>query len=169
MSALAKMRLRNPAMHLSKNMIIGLASLLACASLGIGRASLVTQPLAISFERHTMFRKIVAITMFISIVAMSTSGLMMIVIDRTSFTLQMHPVHKVFGLLLVVTAVAHITLNFRSLKAHAKARAAGIAGGLLVAALVGLYAVALSNSVPPDTAAALDALSKKAEQQMEGK
>lgn len=115
-----------------------------------------------------MFRKLVAITMFISFVAMSTSGLLMFVVNRTSFTLQMHPVHKLFGLLLVVTALAHITLNFRSLKAHAKARVAAITGALLVAALVGLYAVALSNTVPADTAAALDALSRKAEQEMEG-
>ena len=115
-----------------------------------------------------MFRKLVGISMFVSFVAMSTSGVLMFVINRTSFTLQMHPVHKVFGLLMVATALAHITLNVRSLKAHVKARAAAIAGAVLVAALVGLYAVALSNSVPPDTAAALDALSHKAEQEMEG-
>ncbi|KAF0864003.1 MAG: hypothetical protein WBH22_17535 [Pseudomonas mandelii] len=115
-----------------------------------------------------MFRKIVAILMFVSFVAMSTSGLLMFVINRTSFTLQMHPVHKVFGLVLVLTALAHITLNFRSLRAHAKARAAAITGAMLVVALVGLYAVAMSNSVPADTAAALDALAQKAEQQMEG-
>ena len=76
--------------------------------------------------------------MFVSFVAMSTSGLLMIVMDRTSFTLQMHPVHKVFGLLMVATA------------------------------LVGLYAMAMNNSVPAETAASLDALSHKAEQQMEG-
>lgn len=116
-----------------------------------------------------MFRKFVAVTMFVSFVAMSTSGLLMFFINRTSFTLQMHPVHKVFGLLLVLAAIAHITLNFRSLKAHVKARTASIAGAVLVAALVGLYAVALSNTVPPDTAAALDALSHKAELEMEGK
>ena len=116
-----------------------------------------------------MFRKIVAVTMFVSFVAMSTSGLLMFVINRTSFTLQMHPVHKLFGLVLVVTALAHITLNFRSLKGHVKARAAAITGAVLVSLLVGLYAVAMSNAVPADTAAALDALSRKAEQEMEGR
>lgn len=116
-----------------------------------------------------MFRKYVAICMFISFVAMSTSGLLMIIIDRTSFTLQMHPVHKLFGIIMIITALAHITLNFRGLKAHIKARAVAIFAGLLVAALVGLYAVALNNSVPSDTATQLDALSKKAENEMEGK
>ncbi|MGB0134698.1 DUF4405 domain-containing protein [Dokdonella sp.] len=115
-----------------------------------------------------MFRKFVAITMFVSFVAMSTSGLLMIYMDRTSFTLQMHPVHKVFGVLLVLAAIAHITLNFRSLKAHVKNLSVAIMGAVLIAALVGLYAVALSRSIPADTAEALDALSGKAEQQMEG-
>lgn len=116
-----------------------------------------------------MYRKFVAITLFVSFVAMSTSGLLMFVISRPSFTLQMHPVHKLFGLILVVAAVAHIVLNFRGLKAHAKARAASIWGAVLIAALVGLYAVALNNAVPPETAAALDALAQKAEQQLEGR
>lgn len=35
----------------------------------------------------------------------------------TSFTLQIHPTPKVFGLLLVVTALAHMTPNFHKLKA----------------------------------------------------
>lgn len=47
-----------------------------------------------------MFRKIVAITLAVSFVAMATSGLMMFSINKTSFTLQMHPVHKLFGLLM---------------------------------------------------------------------
>ena len=107
--------------------------------------------------------------MFVSFVAMSTSGLLMFFIDRPSFTLQMHPVHKVFGLLLVLAAIAHITLNVRSLKTHLKTRSVSIAGAVLIAALVGLYAVALNRAVPEDTAAALDALADKAEQQMEGR
>ena len=53
-----------------------------------------------------MYRKFVAITMFVSFVAMSTSGLLMFFIARPSFTLQMHPVHKVFGLVLVLAASA---------------------------------------------------------------
>lgn len=116
-----------------------------------------------------MFRKFVAIAMFVSFVAMSTSGLLMFFISRPSFTLQMHPVHKVFGLLLVIAAIAHITLNFRSLKTHLKTRSVAIGGAVLIAGLVGLYAVALNQAVPADTAAALDALADKAEQQMEGR
>ena len=93
-----------------------------------------------------MFRKFVAITMFVSFVAMSTSGLLMFFIDRPSFTLQMHPVHKLFGVLLVLAAIAHITLNVRSLKTHLKTRSVSIAGAVLIAALVGLYAVAMNRA-----------------------
>jgi cytochrome b561 len=115
-----------------------------------------------------MYRKFVAITMFVSFVAMSTSGLLMFFIARPSFTLQMHPVHKLFGVLLVIAAVAHIGLNFRGLKTHLKTRSVTIWGAVLIAALVGLYGLALSRSVPADTAAALDALGVRAEQQLEG-
>jgi hypothetical protein len=116
-----------------------------------------------------MLRKLVAITMFVSFVAMSTSGLLMFFVARPSFTLQMHPVHKLFGLLLVTAAIAHITLNRRSLKMHLKSRSVSIAGAVLTSALVGLYAVALNQSVPADTAAAFDALAGEAEQQMEAR
>jgi cytochrome b561 len=114
-----------------------------------------------------MFRKLVAIVLFVSFIAMSTSGLLMFVVDKTSFTLQMHPVHKLFGLLLVLAALCHITLNIRSLRIHLKARAVALSGGMLVAALVALYALALGNRVPVDTATKLDELAHQAEQQLE--
>lgn len=37
-----------------------------------------------------MFRKFVAVTLFVSFIAMATSGMMMFVIERPSFTIQMH-------------------------------------------------------------------------------
>ena len=52
-----------------------------------------------------MFRKLVAVTLFVSFIAMATSGLMMFFIEKPSFTIQMHPVHKLFGLLLVFAVI----------------------------------------------------------------
>ncbi|MDD2735437.1 MAG: hypothetical protein PHF56_15985 [Desulfuromonadaceae bacterium] len=52
-----------------------------------------------------MFRKIVAMTMLVTFAAMATSGALMFVIERPSFTIQMHPVHKLFGLLMILTAL----------------------------------------------------------------
>ncbi len=110
-----------------------------------------------------MFRKFIAIIMLISFVAMSTSGLLMFFVDRPSFTVQMHPVHKLFGLLLVVTALGHIGLNARSLKTYLKTRSVAIACSALIASLVVLYAFALSRPLSSEQAAALDAVAKKLE------
>ena len=55
-----------------------------------------------------MFRKLVAVTLFVSFIAMTTSGLMMFFIEKPSFTIQMHPVHKLFGLLLVFAVIGHL-------------------------------------------------------------
>lgn len=112
-----------------------------------------------------MFRKLVAITMLVAFVAMSTSGLLMFFIDRPSFTVQMHPVHKLFGLLSVVTALGHIGLNVSSLKTYLKTRSVAIVCGALIASLVGLYALALSRPLSSEQAAALDAFAKKLEQE----
>lgn len=110
-----------------------------------------------------MFYKLVAVTLFVSFIAMSTSGLLMFVIERPSFTIQMHPVHKLFGLIMVAAMVAHIALNFRALRAYVRTRAVAITGGVLVALLVVLYAVAINNKLPPEIAEPMDALGAQAE------
>ncbi len=115
-----------------------------------------------------MFRKIIAITLFVSFLAMSTSGLMMFIINETSFTIQMHPVHKLFGLLLVAAASAHIFLNYRGLLNHLKKRAVAVFGGVMVVILMILYGVAINNPVPDETAKQLNELSRQAEIQAEG-
>src|SRR5512134_563895 len=107
-------------------------------------------------EEAPMFRRVVALTMLVSFIAMSTSGAMMFVIERPSFTIQMHPVHKVFGLLMVIAAIAHLTLNFRSIKAHLKLRSGVVAASILSALLVLLCGAAMNNAVPPELARQMD-------------
>lgn len=110
-----------------------------------------------------MFRRIVAMTMAVSFLAMATSGAMMFVIERPSFTIQMHPVHKLFGLLMVVAALCHIYLNARSIKAHLQQRSGTITAGILSVALVLLYGVAVNNTIPADLAQQMDAAAAKVE------
>jgi hypothetical protein len=83
-----------------------------------------------------VLRKIAAITLAVSFLAMATSGLMMFFIEKPSFTIQMHPVHKLFGLLMVVAAVRHISLNYRALLNHIKTKSTAIYGAALVIILV---------------------------------
>ena len=104
------------------------------------------------------FRQFTAITLLVSMVAMATSGLMMFVIERPSFAIQMHPVHKLFGLLLIASAAAHVILNRRALLGHVKQRSGTIASGVLAAALVALYGVAVAPSKDEELAWRLDKL-----------
>lgn len=110
-----------------------------------------------------MFYKPVAVTLFVSFIALSTSGLLMFFIEKPSFTIRMHPVHKLFGVIMVAAAIAHITLNFRALRHYVRARVVALTGGALVALLVVLYAVAINNPLPPQIAQPLDALGAQAE------
>ncbi len=110
-----------------------------------------------------MFRRIVAMALLVSFVAMATSGAMMFVIERPSFTMQMHPVHKLFGILMVLSAVAHMTLNFHSITAHIRSRTGIVVAITLSVLLVLLYAVAANNAVPEDLAKEMDAAAASAE------
>jgi hypothetical protein len=112
-----------------------------------------------------MVRKIAAISLAISFFAMATSGLMMFVIEKPSFTIQMHPVHKLFGLLMIVAAVTHISLNFNGLLNHIKTKSVSIYASVLVVILVLLYGVAMNNEVPDALAEKMDS----AAAQVEGK
>lgn len=112
-----------------------------------------------------MLRKFAAISLSVSFVAMATSGLMMFFIERPSFTIQMHPVHKIFGLLMVVAAITHISLNYRLLFNHLKTKSASIYGVVLVIVLVLLYGAAINNQVPESLAETMDSAAARAESQ----
>ena len=94
---------------------------------------------------------------------MATSGLMMFFVEKPSFTIQMHPVHKTFGILMVAAAIAHLSLNFRGLLAHLKTRSVAVYGSVLAALLVAAYGVAIHKTVPPELAQQMDAAAAKAE------
>lgn len=108
-------------------------------------------------------RKFAAVTLAVSFVAMATSGIMMYVVEKPSFTIQMHPVHKVFGILMIAAAVTHLSLNFRGLLNHLKTRSIAVYGSVLVALLVLLYGVAVNKTIPPELAQQMDAAAAQAD------
>lgn len=112
-----------------------------------------------------MLRKFSAVSLAVSFLAMATSGIMMFIIEKPSFTIQMHPVHKLFGLLMVVAAITHISLNYRSLVNHLKTKSAAVYGGVLVVFLVLLYGVTVNNNLPEDLAERMDSAAAEAESQ----
>lgn len=109
-------------------------------------------------------RAITAIVLFVSFIAMSTSGLLMLVIDRPSFTIRMHPVHKLFGVLLVLGVLSHLGLNYRALLAHTRQRAAAWVGAVLAVVLVLVYAVAGFSDMDAEQAALIDQAAERLEQ-----
>lgn len=110
-----------------------------------------------------MFRKIIAVALFVSFIAMSTSGLMMFFIEKPSFTIQMHPVHKLFGLIMIFSVIGHLSFNLKSIINYIRNKSVAIVGGVLVCALVLLYGVALKNEVPSEIAIPMDQLAAEAE------
>ena len=110
-----------------------------------------------------MIRKIFAVSLFVSFVAMATSGMMMFVVERPSFTIQMHPVHKLFGLVMIASVLGHLCFNYRSLFTYLKTKSVSIFGGVLVCALVLLYGAAINHKVPSNIAEPMDNLAKQAE------
>jgi hypothetical protein len=109
-----------------------------------------------------MARKLATIALAVSFLALSTSGMMMFVIEKPSFTIQMHPVHKTFGFIMVIAAIAHIYFNYRILLTNLKKKAPAILGSVLVVLLVLTYGVSINNAVPEDLATTMDEAAAKA-------
>ena len=94
-----------------------------------------------------MFRKIVSITLLVSLVALSSSGILMIVLGSFEFQLQMHPVHKIFGVLLSIAGVLHLYLNFSAIKKYLGNQKITLVAVALTVMMVGLYAVGTAKSL----------------------
>ena len=65
-----------------------------------------------------MTRKIVSTTLLVSLIALASSGIMMLVLNSYEFQLRMHPVHKIFGIVMTISGCLHIIYNFKSIKKY---------------------------------------------------
>ncbi len=110
-----------------------------------------------------MTRKLITVALLVSFVALSTSGLMMFVIEKPSFTIQMHPVHKVFGLIMIISVIGHLSYNYRVLINYLKTKSTAAFALGMVSLLVLLYGVAINNKVPAEIAVPMDKLATQAE------
>ncbi len=113
----------------------------------------------------TMIRKITAITLLVSWIALASSGMLMLWMDQPSFTLRMHPVHKLFGVLLVIAVSVHIMLNRRALAAHLSTRAGWTTAVTLGVVLAITYTIVAFSHVPEELARPLDEAARLIEAQ----
>ncbi len=94
-----------------------------------------------------MFRQFISITLLVSLVALSSSGILMILLNSFEFQLQMHPVHKIFGILLTLSGAFHIYYNFGAIKKYLSKRKMMLFAMLLTFILVSLYAIGMSKPI----------------------
>ncbi|PTT79591.1 hypothetical protein DBR42_21090 [Pelomonas sp. HMWF004] len=110
-----------------------------------------------------MIRKLTALCLLVSFIALASSGLLMLVVDRPSFTLRLHPVHKLFGLVLVAAAGVHLALNARALRQHLRDGRVQVAGVVLAVVLAATYAAAALRPLDEATAQQLDNAAQRLE------
>jgi hypothetical protein len=110
-----------------------------------------------------MIRKVTSVSLLVSFIAMSTSGTIMLVVSKPSFTIQMHPVHILFGLVLIVSVLAHLTLNYKSLLFYLKSKTPMLVLTFLTFLLVVAYGVALNKQIPEKLASQMDEAAFEAE------
>lgn len=110
-----------------------------------------------------MFRKITSLTLLLSLVALSSSGILMIVLGSFEFQLQMHPVHKVFGVLLSISGAIHLYLNFGAIKKYLGTKKLALFAVFLTVMMVGLYAVGMAKPLDPQKVQQIENIMKSME------
>jgi len=110
-----------------------------------------------------MIRRLTTPVLLVAFLGMASSGLMMLVVDQPSFTLRMHPVHKLFGIVLVAAVGVHLCTQAATLRRHLKAPAVRSVAGLVLTLLVICYALAWMNPVASEQAQQIDEMARRIE------
>ena len=103
-----------------------------------------------------MIRKFVSTVMLVSFIALATSGMMMFFLNSFAFQLQMHPVHKIFGILMSISGCFHIYFNFKAIKNYLKLRKLAVAGSVLTVLLIALFTIGLNKPLNIDVIAEIE-------------
>jgi Domain of unknown function (DUF4405) len=109
-------------------------------------------------------RRLSSVALAVSFAALTSSGLLMLAIDRLGFKLRMHPVHEVFGMFMVVAGAIHLALNWRPLLAHLRLRGPRILGLVLAGVAALLIVAGLTHSVDPEVVEKIDRILSTARQ-----
>jgi drug/metabolite transporter (DMT)-like permease len=94
-----------------------------------------------------MFRQFISIILLVSLVALSSSGILMIVLGSFEFQLQMHPVHKIFGILLTLSGAFHLYYNFSAIKKYLSKRKMMLFAMVMTFLMISLYAVGMAKPI----------------------
>ncbi|MFT7004348.1 MAG: drug/metabolite transporter (DMT)-like permease [Sulfurimonas sp.] len=94
-----------------------------------------------------MFRQFISLTMLVSLAALSSSGILMIVLGSFEFQLQMHPVHKIFGILLTLSGIFHVYYNFSAIKKYLGKKKMMFFAIFMTFLMTTLYAVGMAKPI----------------------
>jgi hypothetical protein len=103
-----------------------------------------------------LIRKITAVSLLVSFIAMSTSGITMLVISKPSFTIQMHLVHISFGIILIISVLSHLMFNYKSLVLYLKSKIPLLVLSSLTVLLVVAYGFSANKHIPENLAIQMD-------------
>ncbi len=97
-----------------------------------------------------MLRQCISITLVLSLIALGVSGLLMIILNSFSFQLQMHPVHKIFGIIMVIAGSLHLYLNLKPIKNYLKNSRVLVFGVIMSALLMVLLIAGVNKPLDPE-------------------
>lgn len=111
-----------------------------------------------------MFRKFISITLLVSLIAVGGSGLFMILLGSLEFQLQMHPIHKIFGVILCIAGLFHIGFNFKPIKSYLKINKIAFSAAALFTLLLLLLAAGLKKPLNQDAITEIEKIMPQLEQ-----
>lgn len=97
-----------------------------------------------------LLRRVTSITLAVAFVALATSGSLMLLVDRFGFQVRLHPVHNVFGIIMTLSGVLHLALNWTPLVAYLRPRWSMALGVLLLGAMALLLLEGLTRPLDPE-------------------
>lgn len=92
-----------------------------------------------------MFRQFVSLGLLVSLAALSSSGILMIILGSFEFQLQMHPVHKIFGIILMFSGAFHVYYNFGAIKKYLSKRKMMLFAMIMTFIMIALYGVGIAK------------------------
>lgn len=110
-----------------------------------------------------MLRQFTSITLVLSFFALGVSGLMMLVLNSFAFQLQMHPVHKVFGIIMVLAGSLHVYLNLTPIKIYLKNKKTVVLGVAMSGLLMFLFVVGVNKPMDQPTVEKVEQLMSQME------
>lgn len=96
-----------------------------------------------------MAKKYTSIILFVSLIALGSSGLLMMFPESFSLRLRMHPVHNISGVMMFISGCLHVCFNFRLLKSYFKHRQIQIMSISLAVVFIIFYAIGLHRPIDP--------------------